>query len=82
MAEPTTSSAQAAGPYAMLQGSEQDQQQDLRAGLGLSWQLWFDEDHYNAFHNNLTLRVEYQWNLGGNLFDRRDGWMGGLELAF
>ncbi len=77
-----TASAQAAGPYAMLQGSEQDQQQDLRAGLGLSWKLWFDEDHYNAFHNNLTLRVEYQWNLGGNLFDRRDGWMGGLELAF
>lgn len=77
-----TSSAQAAGPYAMLQGSEQDQQQDLRAGLGLSWQLWFAEDHYNAYHNNLTLRVEYQWNLAGNLFDRRDGWMGGLELAF
>lgn len=77
-----TTSAQAAGPYAMLQGSEQDQQQDLRAGLGLSWQLWFDEDHYNAFHNSLTLRVEYQWSLGGNLFDRRDGWMGGLELAF
>jgi len=74
--------AQALGPYAMLQASEQDRHQDLRTALGVNWQLWFAEDTYNAYRNSLSLKLEYQRSLGGNLYQQRGGWMGSLELAF
>jgi adsorption protein A len=76
-----TSSAQTLGPYLVGQGTEQDRQQDLRVGAGLRWQLWFDDDRYNAYRRRLSMSVEYQQALGGNLYERANGLQIGIELA-
>ncbi|WP_177345240.1 phage receptor [Pseudomonas sp. CC6-YY-74] len=73
--------AQALGPYAMLQGTEQDAQQDVRLGAGLRWQLWFGATQYSAYRHRLALKVEYQQALGGTLYDGSNGWLLGVELA-
>ncbi|TBU86558.1 NfrA family protein [Phytopseudomonas dryadis] len=81
-----TASAQTLMPYALLQAGSQsgelDWREDLRAGVGVRWQLWFDDDRYNAFRGRLSLRVEYQQSLGGTLYDGEGGWLTGLELNF
>lgn len=76
-----TSSAQTLSPYLVGQGTEQDRQQDLRVGAGLRWQLWFDDDRYNAYRRRLSMSVEYQQALGGNLYERANGLQIGIELA-
>lgn len=76
-----TSSAQTLSPYLVGQGTEQDRQQDLRVGAGLRWQLWFDDDLYNAYRRRLSMSVEYQQALGGNLYERANGMQIGIELA-
>jgi len=76
-----TSSAQTLSPYLVGQGTEQDRQQDLRVGAGLRWQLWFDDDRYNAYRRRLSMSVEYQQALGGNLYERTNGLQIGIELA-
>ncbi len=74
------SGAQSLEPYGVLQAMEQNQGEDWRAGVGIRWQLWFDDDEYNAFRKRLTLRAEYQKDLGGNLYDDATGWLFGLEV--
>lgn len=76
-----TSSAQTLSLYLVGQGTEQDRQQDLRVGAGLRWQLWFDDDRYNAYRRRLSMSVEYQQALGGNLYERANGLQIGIELA-
>lgn len=72
-------------PYAMLQFTTQDSegwQQDTRAGLGLRFQHWFDADRYNAYRGSVSVRMEYQQALGGELYARDNGWLTGIEVRF
>ncbi len=73
-------------PYGFLAFSSQDPgndwRQDLRTGLGLRWQWWFDDDRYNAYRGHLTVRTEYQQALGGNLYEQANGVLLGVELNF
>ncbi|MBY6028464.1 hypothetical protein KUV41_03765 [Halomonas sp. DP8Y7-1] len=79
-----TDSAQTLMPYASLQATSHDTDgwdEDVRVAAGLRWELWYDEDHYNAFRRKLSVSTEYQQSLGGNLYDGRDGWMIHLEWS-
>ncbi|WP_047337150.1 NfrA family protein [Pseudomonas protegens] len=78
--------AQTLMPYGFLEFAAQDPsndwRQDLRTGVGLRWQYWFDDDKYNAYRNRLTVRTEYQQSLGGNLYEGGNGILVGVELYF
>lgn len=80
------STAQTIMPYGFLEFAAQDPsndwRQDLRTGLGLRWQYWFDDDKYNAYRSRLTVRTEYQQSLGGNLYEGGNGILVGVELNF
>ncbi|MFB4392140.1 MULTISPECIES: tetratricopeptide repeat protein [unclassified Pseudomonas] len=73
-------------PYGFLefasQDPENDWRQDLRTGVGLRWQWWFDDDRYNAYRGSLKVRAEYQQGLGGNLYERANGMLLGVEMTF
>lgn len=73
-------------PYGFLEFSSQDPsndwRQDARAGVGLRWQWWFDDDRYNAYRGSLKVRAEYQQALGGNLYERANGVLLGVEMNF
>ncbi|MBH3426704.1 NfrA family protein [Pseudomonas alkylphenolica] len=73
-------------PYGFLEFSSQDPsndwRQDLRTGVGLRWQWWFDNDRYNAYRGSLKVRAEYQQSLGGNLYERANGMLLGVEMNF
>lgn len=79
-------SAQTVMPYGFLEFASQDPnndwRQDLRTGLGLRWQWWFNDDTYNAYRAHLTVRTEYQQSLGGNLYEGGNGVLLGVELNF
>lgn len=79
-------SAQTIMPYGFLEFASQDPgndwRQDLRTGLGLRWQWWFNDDTYNAYRAHLTVRTEYQQSLGGNLYEGGNGVLLGVELNF
>ncbi|MEE1923075.1 phage receptor [Pseudomonas sp. 148P] len=81
-----TRSPQTVMPYGFLEFGSQDPgndwRQDLRAGVGLRWQWWFDDDRYNAYRGSLKVRSEYQQSLGGNLYERANGVLLGVELTF
>lgn len=81
-----SSSPQTLMPYGFLEFSSQDPsndwRQDLRTGLGLRWQWWFDDDRYNAYRGSLKVRAEYQQSLGGNLYERANGMLLGVEMNF
>lgn len=81
-----TRSPQTLMPYGFLEFASQDPsndwRQDLRAGIGLRWQWWFDDDKYNAYRGSLKVRTEYQQSLGGNLYERANGVLLGVELTF
>ena len=81
-----TRSPQTVMPYGFLEFTSQDPandwRQDLRAGVGLRWQWWFDDDKYNAYRGSLKVRTEYQQSLGGNLYERANGVLLGVELTF
>ncbi|CAD5107552.1 NfrA family protein [Zestomonas carbonaria] len=64
------------------QDPHNDWRQDLRAGVGLRWQYWYGDDRYNAYRANLKVRTEYQWGLAGNLYERADGILLGIEVNF
>jgi adsorption protein A len=78
--------AQTLMPYGFLEFASQDPsndwRQDLRTGIGLRWQWWFDDDIYNAYRAHLTVRTEYQQSLGGNLYEGGNGVLLGVELNF
>jgi len=78
--------AQTLMPYGFAQATTQTAdepwREDLRAGLGLRWQLQFDDDRYNAYRGRLSLRLEYQQSLGGTLYAKENGWLTGLEVTF
>ncbi|WP_349975665.1 phage receptor [Pseudomonas sp. WHRI 8519] len=80
------SSPQTLMPYGFVEFSSQDPsndwRQDARAGVGLRWQWWFDDDRYNAYRGTLKVRAEYQQSLGGNLYQRADGVLVGAEMTF
>lgn len=73
-------------PYGVIQFSSQDPnndwRQDLRVGAGLRWQMWFDGSRYFAYNAKLTVRTEYQRAVGGNLYEKANGMLLGLELNF
>ncbi|WP_409296014.1 phage receptor [Pseudomonas sp. KCJK8670] len=73
-------------PYGFLEFSSQDPsndwRQDLRTGVGVRWQWWFDDDRYNAYRGSLKVRAEYQQSLGGNLYERANGVLLGAEMTF
>lgn len=81
-----TRSPQTVMPYGFIEFGSQDPsndwRQDLRAGIGLRWQWWFDDDRYNAYRGSLKVRTEYQQSLGGNLYERANGVLLGVELTF
>lgn len=64
------------------QDPDNDWRQDLRSGIGLRWQLWYGDSRYNAFPAHVTVRTEYQLGLGGNLYERANGWLLGVEVNF
>jgi len=80
------SGAQTIMPYGFLEFASQDPsndwRQDLRTGVGLRWQWWYDEDRYNAYRSKLTVRTEYQQSLGGNLYEGGNGVLLGVEWNF
>ncbi|MFP3865301.1 phage receptor [Pseudomonas capeferrum] len=80
------SSPQTLMPYGFVELSSQDPsndwRQDARAGVGLRWQWWFDDDRYNAYRGSLKVRAEYQQSLGGNLYERANGVLLGAEMTF
>lgn len=80
------SGAQTIMPYGFLEFASQDPsndwRQDLRTGVGLRWQWWYDEDRYNAYRSKLTIRTEYQQSLGGNLYEGGNGVLLGVEWNF
>jgi adsorption protein A len=79
-------SAQTLMPYGFLEFASQDPsndwRQDLRTGVGLRWQWWFNDNVYNAYRAHLTVRTEYQQSLGGNLYEGANGVLLGVELNF
>ncbi|MGP6429835.1 NfrA family protein [Pseudomonas paraglycinae] len=81
-----SSGAQTIMPYGFLEFASQDPsndwRQDLRTGVGLRWQWWYDEDRYNAYRSKLTVRTEYQQSLGGNLYEGGNGVLLGVEWNF
>lgn len=64
------------------QDPDNDWRQDLRSGIGLRWQLWYGDSRYDAFPAHVTVRTEYQLGLGGNLYERANGWLLGVEVNF
>ncbi|MDP9519645.1 phage receptor [Pseudomonas putida] len=80
------SSPQTLMPYGFVEFSSQDPsndwRQDARAGVGVRWQWWFDDDRYNAYRGSLKVRAEYQQSLGGNLYQRANGVLVGAEMTF
>lgn len=78
--------AQTVMPYGFLEFATQDPnndwRQDLRTGVGVRWQWWFDDDIYNAYRAHLTVRTEYQQSLSGNLYEGGNGVLLGVELNF
>ncbi|WP_085640018.1 MULTISPECIES: phage receptor [unclassified Pseudomonas] len=78
--------AQTLMPYGFLEFASQDPgndwRQDLRTGVGLRWQWWYDDDRYNAYRSKLTVRTEYQQSLGGNLYEGGNGVLLGVEWNF
>ena len=81
-----TDSPQSVMPYGFVEFSSQDPsndwRQDARAGVGVRWQWWFDDDRYNAYRGSLKVRAEYQQSLGGNLYERANGVLVGAEMSF
>jgi adsorption protein A len=79
-------SPQSIMPYGFLEFASQDPsndwRQDARAGVGVRWQWWFDDDRYNAYRGSLKVRAEYQQSLGGNLYMRANGMLVGVEMNF
>jgi bacteriophage N4 adsorption protein A len=79
-------SPQSIMPYGFLEFASQDPsndwRQDARAGVGVRWQWWFDDDRYNAYRGSLKVRAEYQQSLGGNLYVRANGVLVGVEMNF
>ncbi|UVE19766.1 phage receptor [Pseudomonas sp. LS44] len=73
-------------PYGFAEFATQDPdnawRQDLRSGVGLRWQYWYGDDRYNAYRAHVTVRSEYQLGLGGNLYERANGWLLGVEVSF
>ncbi|MDE3739921.1 phage receptor [Pseudomonas resinovorans] len=73
-------------PYGFLEFSAQDPsndwRQDWRTGVGLRWQYWYGDDRYNAYRAHVTVRTEYQWALGGNLYEQANGVLVGVEVNF
>ena len=73
-------------PYGFFEFSSQDPsndwRQDTRAGVGVRWQWWFDDDRYNAYRGSLKVRAEYQQSLGGNLYKSANGVLVGAEMSF
>ncbi|BAN47483.1 phage receptor [Metapseudomonas resinovorans] len=73
-------------PYGFLEFSAQDPsndwRQDWRTGVGLRWQYWYGDDRYNAYRAHVTVRTEYQWGLGGNLYEQAEGVLVGVEVNF
>ncbi|WP_313202546.1 phage receptor [Pseudomonas sp.] len=73
-------------PYGFVEFSSQDPsndwRQDARAGFGVRWQWWFDDDRYNAYRGSLKVRAEYQQSLGGNLYKSANGVLVGAEMSF
>jgi adsorption protein A len=78
--------AQTIMPYGFLEFASQDPsndwRQDLRTGVGVRWQWWYDDDRYNAYRSKLTVRTEYQQSLGGNLYEGGNGVLLGVEWNF
>jgi adsorption protein A len=78
--------AQTLMPYGFLEFASQDPsndwRQDLRTGVGLRWQWWYDDDRYNAYRSKLSVRTEYQQSLGGNLYEGGNGVLLGVEWNF
>ncbi|WP_085679754.1 MULTISPECIES: phage receptor [unclassified Pseudomonas] len=79
-------SPQTVMPYGFFEFSSQDPsndwRQDARAGVGVRWQWWFDDDRYNAHRGSLKVRAEYQQSLGGNLYKSANGVLVGAEMTF
>lgn len=73
-------------PYGFAELSAQDPsndwRQDLRSGVGLRWQYWYGEDRYNAYRAHVSVRTEYQLGMAGNLYEKANGWLVGLEVNF
>ncbi|WP_157719053.1 NfrA family protein [Halopseudomonas salegens] len=67
-------------PYGFVQGVMDGKDEDLRIGAGLRWQYWFDDDRYNAWRGRFAVRAEYHQGLSGSLYDRRGGWLLGMEV--
>lgn len=78
-----TTSAQTLMPYVAAQFTSQrgnGWDSDSRVAAGVRWQLWYDEDRYNAYRRKLTIGTEFQRSVSGELYGGNHGWALNLEL--
>ena len=59
-------------PYSHIQWNSLNQQNqpDVRVGMGVRWNVWGNESHYNAYASKISVGVELQYALSTYLSDK------------
>ncbi|MDO8695171.1 MAG: hypothetical protein Q7J51_13810 [Sheuella sp.] len=59
-------------PYSHIQWNSLNQQTqpDVRAGLGVRWNIWGNESHYNAYASKISVGLEFQYAISTYLSDK------------
>lgn len=59
-------------PYTHIQWNSLNQQTqaDIRAGVGVRWNIWGNESRYNAYASKVTVGIEFQYALSTYLNDK------------
>lgn len=59
-------------PYTHIQWNALNQQTDpdIRAGMGVRWNIWGNESHYNAYASKISIGLEFQYAISTYLSDK------------
>ena len=59
-------------PYSHIQWNavNQQSQADTRIGVGVRWNIWGNESHYNAYASKISVGIEFQYALSTYLSDK------------
>jgi hypothetical protein len=58
----------------------QQNQPDLRVGVGERWNIWVHESHYNAYASKIFVGLEFQYAVSTYLCNKILGWYIPLEI--